>query len=633
MYTFSNINLHFGEHQLFDNVSFVVTPGDKVALVGKNGAGKTTLFKILTGEMSADSAEISIPKGTKIGYLTQHLDFEDDKTIQQACLECFKEYFSIEERIEEINKRIETDIPESEMNALLEELSDQHIKLSSLDVDNPHADSAKILKGFGFKEEQLNDKISTLSGGWKMRIQMSKLLLNKPDLLLLDEPDNHLDIEALIWFENYLKQYSGAILFISHDTDFMGNIATRILELSNRKVFDYKGTYKRYLVDKEVRLEKEEQAYVNQQKVIKEKERTITRFMAKATKTKMAQSMKKQLDKLERVELTQDDITNIKISFPVCGPTGKIVTTIKDAYKSYGEKKVLENVSMEIERGQKVAFVGQNGQGKSTLVKMIAGHTPYNSGTVNLGHNVIVSYFAQEQSESLDTKLSVLETLEDKADPELQTKCRNILGAFAFSGEEVDKKVSVLSGGEKSRLAMACLVSQKSNFLILDEPTNHLDIHAKAILKQAIIDYPGTLVIVSHDRDILRGTVDITYEFRDRQVIQHLGDLDYVLQKRKLEDVRDLSKTSKESKNTISKKEKKSELSYDERKKINRNISRLEKNIDKLEQEKKSINDKMMDPNFFSSQEATPAMKRIKEIESEIEKKSTEWEEWVVKLD
>ncbi len=633
MYSFQNINLHFGDFQLFDNVSFVISPGDKVALVGKNGAGKTTLFKILTGEIEADTSDITMPRDTSIGYLSQHLDFEEGKTIQEACLECFKKYFDAEARIEEINKLLQVDQTETHLTKLLDELDQLNITIASLNVSNPYADTAKILKGFGFKEEQLDDKISTLSGGWKMRVQMSKLLLTKPDLLLLDEPDNHLDIEALIWFEKYLKNYQGAILFISHDIDFMSNVASRILELSNRKLFDFKGSYKNYLDGKELRQEKEEQAFVNQQKVIKEKERTITRFMAKATKTKMAQSMKKQLDKMERIELTQEDVTQIKIQFPMVHAPGKIVTTIKNAYKSYGDKKVLEDVSLVLERGQKIGFVGQNGQGKSTLVKMIAKLTPYDKGTVELGHNVLLSYFAQDQAETLDTSKTVLETIKDKADAELQTKCRNILGAFAFSGEDAEKKVSVLSGGEKSRLSMACLVSQKSNFLILDEPTNHLDIHAKAILKKAIMEYPGTMIIVSHDREILRGTVDITYEFRDRKIIQYLGDLDYVLQKREVDDVREFALSDAPKKNDKQKAKAKNELSYEESKKINRNISRLEKRIDECEKEKKEIHEKLLDSSYYNSPEGTAALKKLSKIDTNLDKYTEEWDTWVSKLD
>ncbi len=633
MYGIQNISLLFGDRVLFDNISFVISPGDKVALVGKNGAGKTTLFKVITKELSPESGNISIPNETRIGYLSQHLDFEDNKTIREVCLECFDEYFKTKERLDQINTKLETETDAEKLTQLIEELDECQTYFNNQTIHNPLAETAKILKGFGFKEEQLDQPISTLSGGWKMRVQMSKLLLSRPDLLLLDEPDNHLDIEALIWFEKYLQQFTGAILFISHDVDFMSNVATRILELSNRKIGDYKVKYKKYLAESALRKEKEQQAYVNQQKVIKEKERTITRFMAKATKTKMAQSMKKQLDKMERIELTEEDLTKISIQFPVVGKPGKIVTTVKDAYKSYGDKKVLENISLTIERGQKVAFVGQNGQGKSTLVKMISGSLPYEKGTVDLGHNVMVSYFAQDQAEELNEKLTALETIEDKAEPELRTKGRSILGAFGFSGEEAEKKVSVLSGGEKSRLAMACLVSQKSNFLILDEPTNHLDIQAKQILKQAILDYPGTLIIVSHDREILRGTVEITYEFRDRKVIQHLGDLDYVLEKRKMDDVRDLSKTENNKTTSGDKKSQKSELSYDERKKINRNISRVEKRMAEAEEEIKSIQEKLMDASFYNSPEGTEAVKKLNPLEEKVEALSAEWDEWVSKLD
>ena len=634
MYGIQNITLRFGERLLFDNISFVISPGDKVALVGKNGAGKTTLFKVITQEMSAESGNINIPNETKIGYLSQHLDFEEDKSIREVCLECFDDYYKTKDKLDQINSKLETESDPDKLTMLLEELDECQTYFNNQTIHNPLAETAKILKGFGFKEEQLDQPISTLSGGWKMRVQMSKLLLSRPDLLLLDEPDNHLDIEALIWFEKYLQQFTGAIVFISHDVDFMSNVATRILELSNRKIGDYKVKYKKYLAESALRKEKEVQAYNNQQKVIKEKERTITRFMAKATKTKMAQSMKKQLEKMERLEITEEDLTRININFPVVGKPGKIVTIVKDAYKAYGEKRVLENISLTIERGQKVAFVGQNGQGKSTLVKMISGILSYEKGNVELGHNVEVSYFAQDQAEALEGKLTVLETIEEKAEPELRTKGRSILGAFGFSGEEAEKKVSVLSGGEKSRLAMACLVSQKSNFLILDEPTNHLDIQAKQVLKQAILDYPGTLIIVSHDRDILRGTVEMTYEFRDRKVIQHLGDLDYVLEKRKLDDVRDLSKTeSPKTSKTAGHNQKISELSYEERKKINRNISRIEKRMAEAEAETKAIQDKLMDVNFYNSAEGTEAVKKLKPLEEKIKTLNEEWDEWVNKLD
>lgn len=632
MYSFQNINLHFGDLHLLDKISFVISKGDKAALVGKNGAGKSTLFKILTGELSADSGDLSIPNNTKIGYLSQHFDLDESKSIQQTCLDCFKDYFDNKAESEKLHTQLESLTDEKEIGKVLDRIAELELIISSLAQTNPLAETSRILKGFGFKEEQFNHAVSTLSGGWKMRVQMSKLLLQKPDLLLLDEPDNHLDIEALIWFEKYLQNYSGAIIFITHDVEFLSNVANKVLELANRSIFEFKGSYKKYIASKALRREKEEQAYVNQQKVIKEKERTITRFMAKATKTKMAQSMKKQLDKLERVELSADDITQIKIDFPVTGKPGKTVLKLKGICKSYGDKEVLDSVDLQIDRGDKVAFVGQNGQGKSTLVKIIADKIKANSGDTELGANVIINYFAQDQSDTLNTKNTILEELEDACDPDYRTKCRSILGAFAFSGEEVDKKISVLSGGEKSRLSMACLVSQKSNFLILDEPTNHLDIHAKDILKQAILNYPGTLIIVSHDREILRGSIDITYEFRDKNIIKHLGDLDYVLSKRKTDDVRNFTLANEAPKASKAEK-KKSILSYEERKKINRNISKAERKISSLEDEIKAIHAQLVDPQFYNSPEAQSSIKKLKELEEELETQNNEWDKWVSQLD
>ncbi len=631
MYSVQKINLYFGSLHLLDDVGFTISPGEKVALLGRNGAGKTTLFKILNGELSPDGGEIVIPKNSRIGYLSQHFDLDESKGILESCMECFGDYLAIEHQIQERNILLTTVTDEDKVNKILNEIAELEIQKSTSEVSNPEAEASKILKGFGFRTEQLSEPINTLSGGWKMRVQMSKLLLSKPDLLLLDEPDNHLDIEALIWFEKYLKAYTGALLFITHDEQFMSNVADRVIELSNRRVHVYNMNYRRYLGEKDLRKEKELQAYKNQQKVIKDKERTITRFMAKESKTKMAQSMKKQLDKMQRIEIETEDQTHLNIQFKTVGAPGKVVVTTKELYKSYGDLSVLEKIDLEILRGQKVAFVGQNGQGKSTLVKIIAGVTPSSKGSAELGYNVDLKYFAQNQSDVLDVKKTVLETIEDEADPEYKTACRKTLGAFAFSGDDVYKKVSVLSGGERSRLAMACLVSQKSNFLILDEPTNHLDLASKRMLKQAIIDYPGTLIIVSHDREILKGSVDITYEFRDRKVIQHLGDLEYVLEKRKSDDLRSFELSNKSQKSD--KKKTKPKLSYEENKKINRRISKLEKEITKLESEISGINEKLIDPAFYNSPDAAPALKDLKAKETRMEEATEEWEEWVSKLE
>lgn len=466
-----------------------------------------------------------------------------------------------------------------------------------------------------------------------MRVQIARLLLQSPDLLLLDEPDNHLDIEALIWFEKYIKAYPGSVLLISHDVEFMSNTAQRIFELANRSLSDYKMGYRRYLEEKAVRLEKEAQAFANQQKLIKDKERTINRFMAKATKTKMAQSMKKQLDKIERIELESQDITSINIQFPQTKASGKEVIKINKLSKSFGDNHVINNLDMLVERGQKIAFIGQNGQGKSTLIKMIAGTLKPDSGSIEQGYNLELSYFAQNQSERFDNKLNVLETLEMEADPQFHASARKILGAFAFSGEDVYKKVSVLSGGEKARLALACLVSRKSNLLLLDEPTNHLDIHSKSLLKDAIKNYPGTLIIVSHDREILRGIIDISYEFRDGLIHQHLGDLDYVLSKRAAEDMREFELKTGDKNVKNAEQTKKQNLDYNQLKQINRNISRVEKKIEQTEKDLALIQEKLIDLEFYKSEEGQKAIKNLQRLEESLEELNVEWDEWVSKLD
>lgn len=620
---------------MLEDINLTVSTGEKIALIGRNGAGKTTLFKLICSELSPDSGHVQKPSNFKIGYLSQHFDFDESRSIKDVCMDVFKEYFETENRINNLNEELTQLTDEARITALLEELESLNMKQQASVESHPLSDMARILKGLGFKETQFDDEISKLSGGWKMRVQIAKLLLMKPDLLLLDEPDNHLDIEALIWFEKYVLSYPGAVLFISHDVEFMSNTANRILELSNRRIADYKCNYKRYLEERSLRREKDEQAFVNQQKQIKQKERTINRFMAKATKTKMAQSMQKQLDKIERIEIESDDFTNINISFPHTSQSGKKVLELKGISKSFGDNKVIDNLNMVVERGKKIAFVGQNGQGKSTLVKIIAGAIKPDEGEVELGHNVMSSYFAQNQSEVLDEQLDLLETLESRADSEFVPSARKTLGAFAFSGDEIYKKVSVLSGGEKSRLAMACLVSCKSNFLLLDEPTNHLDIHSKAILKSAIENYPGTLIIVSHDREILRGVIDETFEFRDGKIKQHLGDLDYVMSKREAESVRELESTHKDVKHEKSNKtvEKPPVLSYEEQKKFNRKISKVEKDIDKIEQKIEELQTKLIDVNFYNSAEGTETVKKLHSLESQLAAKNLEWDALVSQLD
>ena len=631
MISLQNINLYFGSNHLLEDISFVISKGEKIALIGKNGAGKTTLFKIIMKDLSPESGDISISGDFTIAYLSQHFDFDDSRTIREICLDVFKDYYDLENKIISLSDALTNCVDESKMHSILEEMDVCQSRMNAMSDVNPLSEISRILKGLGFREDQFDEAVDILSGGWKMRVQIAKLLLQKPDLLLLDEPDNHLDLEALIWFEKYIRNYPGAVLYISHDVDFMTNTAERVMELSNRKLSDYKLNYKKYLAEKELRKEKEEQAFANQQKMIKSKERTITRFMAKASKTKMAQSMQKQLDKIDKIELENDDLTQINIEFPTTQASGKRVLSIEGLNKSFGDNHVINDLDMEIDRGQKIAFVGQNGQGKSTLIKLIAGKLKADSGTLDLGHNVLVNYFAQNQSEVFDNKLDALQTLEYEADTEFSVKARQTLGAFAFSGDDVYKKVSVLSGGEKSRLAMACMVSRKSNFLMLDEPTNHLDIQSKAILKNAIENYPGTLIIVSHDREILRGIIDITYEFREGKIYQHLGDLDYVLSKRDAKDIREFETSSNNASNQDQKKS--SSLSYNEQKQLNRRISKIEKSIEKTEKEIKELQEKLIDIEFYNSESGAKAVKRLNELESELELKNEEWDELVSSMD
>ena len=632
MLSLQNIHLYFGDLHLLDDINFTISNNEKIALIGKNGAGKTTLFKIITSELSPDQGQVQMPGDYRIAYLSQHLDFDNSKTIEESCREVFSEYFSTKARIAELNQELAAG-DESKLSKILEELDLLELKLSSWADNNPLSEISRILKGLGFREEQFSQVVSNLSGGWQMRVQIARLLLQSPDLLLLDEPDNHLDIEALIWFEKYIKAYPGSVLLISHDVEFMSNTAQRIFELANRSLSDYKMGYRRYLEEKAVRLEKEAQAFANQQKLIKDKERTINRFMAKATKTKMAQSMKKQLDKIERIELESQDITSINIQFPQTKASGKEVIKINKLSKSFGDNHVINNLDMLVERGQKIAFIGQNGQGKSTLIKMIAGTLKPDSGSIEQGYNLELSYFAQNQSERFDNKLNVLETLEMEADPQFHASARKILGAFAFSGEDVYKKVSVLSGGEKARLALACLVSRKSNLLLLDEPTNHLDIHSKSLLKDAIKNYPGTLIIVSHDREILRGIIDISYEFRDGLIHQHLGDLDYVLSKRAAEDMREFELKTGDKNVKNAEQTKKQNLDYNQLKQINRNISRVEKKIEQTEKDLALIQEKLIDLEFYKSEEGQKAIKNLQRLEESLEELNVEWDEWVSKLD
>ncbi len=626
MYAFKNISFSFGDRCLFEDVSFVLDQNDKIALIGKNGAGKTTLFNVIHGELMPDTGKIDLPKSVTIGFLSQHLPGMTGATVLQEVLKAFEDYYTIVTRIEEKNSRLTDQMESDELKVLLEEINTLELRLSSYRLSNPEAEARKVLKGLGFEDNEMDQPLSTLSGGWEMRVQIAKLLLRQHPILLLDEPDNHLDIESLMWFEDYVKSYPGAIIFISHDVQFITNVANRIMEFNHRKLIDFKGTYPAYIKSKEIQREQELAAYTNQQKVIKAKERTITRFMAKASKTRMAQSMQKQLDKMERIEISSDDIHNINFSFKVNNRPGRVITRVVDIQKSFGYKLVLNNVNLTIERGEKVAFIGQNGQGKTTLVKIIAGIIHPSGGKIEPGHNVLMAYYAQDQSERLEPGITVLECLEKNCPADMVPRARSILGTYLFSGDDVDKKVSVLSGGEKARLSLAIMSVKPSNFLIFDEPTNHLDIQSKEILKNALEQYEGTVLLVSHDREIMKGWITKTFEFRNGDVHEHLGDIDYVLEKRALTSMRSYVLDDGGNDMSLPGSQKITEKGYEQRKAMKRRLKAVEKKIQETEKYIDLLHLKMSDPEYYTKGEVKKDAEQLKKLEKDLDDFMVEWD-------
>jgi ATP-binding cassette subfamily F protein 3 len=509
---------------------------------------------------------------------------------------------------------------------LLEEFATLNDRFQLMDGARMEAEAEKVLKGLGFEGKDFGRQTTEFSGGWQMRVELAKMLLQRPDFLFLDEPTNHLDIESILWLESFLKDYPGAIVVISHDRQFLDNITNRTVEVELGKLYDYKAAYSDYLGMRADRKEKQRAAFENQQRVIAEKEKTINRFMAKATKTKMAQSMKKQLDKMERIELEEADISVMNLRFPPAPRSGDVALEAQEITKKYGDLLVLQGVDFKADRGDRVAFVGQNGQGKTTLAKILINEIPASGGDHKLGHNVSVGYYAQNQSEALHSKKTVLETMEDASPPERRTQLRNILGAFMFSGEDVDKKVSVLSGGERARLALAVMLLRPFNLLVLDEPTNHLDIPSKEILKNALLQYDGTLLVVSHDREFLRGLTNRTIEFRDHRLHEYLGDVDFFLEKRKLQNMREVEKATENATKTTPATSK-TEVSYEERKKRMRDLRNAEKKIEKIESQLEKFEAKMADPAFYEDPNAEKTMKEHGRLKKDLEAAMEAWEE------
>ena len=608
MFNAHNISVSFGGEVLFDSISFRLGKGVRVEIIGKNGAGKSTLLKLMARENDPTTGTFALEKNCEIGYLPQDLDFENGRSVLEEAYLAFDEIISVETRQEEIHKIMEETIDFETKSYLdiLDELNELNTRYEMIGGYLYQAQTEKILLGLGFSMSELNNPTDTFSGGWRMRIELAKLLLKDNDILLLDEPTNHLDIESIIWLEQFLKKYKGALVMVSHDRMFLDQVTNRTLEIVQQRIFDFKKSYSQYMVLRQELREQQQAAQKNQEKQIQQTEKLIERFRAKASKASMAQSLIKKLDKIDRIEIDPEENRKIKFEFGISHQPGKIILETQNVSKSYEDKQVLNNVSLDVVRGEKIAFVGQNGQGKSTLAKILVDEIDY-QGSVKLGHNVQLAYFAQNQSTYLDGTKTVLESAEDSATAENRTKVRDLLGSFLFQGETVDKKVHVLSGGERNRLALCKLLLQPFNVLIMDEPTNHLDIASKNVLKEALRKFKGTLILVSHDRDFVQGLCEKVISFKEREVKPFLGDINAYLEFQKLSSLKELEK--KKPKVSIEKKSTETE-SYEKQKKsraVQQKIEKTEKRIAYLEKEIKEIDfeleinyDKTIsDKNFF----------------------------------
>jgi ATP-binding cassette subfamily F protein 3 len=631
MLTASNIYIKYGDRILLDRISFVVGDRERIGLVGRNGAGKSTLLKVIAGHQLPDEGNIVRPTASTLGFLHQEMNLPKGKTVIDETLTAFDTAKQVEKRLAEVHEEVasRTDYESASYMDLLNEMSDLEHRYHLIGGGNMQADAEKVLKGLGFRNSDFNRLTDEFSGGWQMRIELAKMLLQHPDYLLLDEPTNHLDIESILWLEEFLQTYEGSIIVISHDKMFLDNITRRTVEIELGKLYDYKANYSKYVEMRQERREKMMAAMTNQQKVIDQMERTINRFMAKATKTTLAQSMQKKLDKIERIEIEDTDTAVMNIRFPEPPRSGLVVVEVKNLSKSYGHLDVLNQVDLQIERGDRVAFVGQNGQGKTTLARMIVNHLQPTGGEVKIGHNVHIGYYAQNQAEALNPRMTLLETMEQHSPPEMRTRLRAILGAFLFSGEDQDKKVSVLSGGERARLAMACLLLRPINLLVLDEPTNHLDMLSKEVLKASLMDYSGTLIVVSHDRDFLADLADKTIEFRDKKLHTYLGDVNYFLEKRKLEDMRQVEMSSCSGSSSSGENGGKAvrELNFEERKQVQRAVSNAEKKVEQLEAKISDLEARMALPDFYQRPDYQKVMLEYETAKVQLENAMTEWME------
>ncbi len=541
MISVDNLGVDFSGSTLFNDVSFVINPTDKIALMGKNGAGKSTMMKIIAGEQKANRGNVRAPKDAVIAYLPQHLLTEDDCTVFEEAAKAFKQVFEMRDEMEKLNHALETrtDYESDEYMSIIERVTDLGEKYYALEEVNYDAEVEKALKGLGFRSEDFHRQTKEFSGGWRMRIELAKILLQKPDLILLDEPTNHIDIESVIWLEDFLVNKANAVMVISHDRAFIDNITNRTIEVTMGRIYDYKANYSHYLQLREDRRSHQVKAYQEQQKFIADNMQFIERFRGTFSKTNQVSSRERMLEKLEIIEIDEIDTSALKLRFPPAPRAGDYPVTVKDVSKSYGEQVVFKEANMSISRGEKVCFVGRNGEGKSTMIKAILNEIDVN-GTCQLGHNVKVGYFAQNQASLLDPNLTIFQTVDEVAEGEIRTQIKSILGGFMFHGDDIDKKVSVLSGGEKTRLAMVKLLLEPVNLLILDEPTNHLDLKSKDVLKEALKNFGGTLILVSHDRDFLQGLSEKVFEFKDKRVIEHFETIDAFLERNRIKSVAEL---------------------------------------------------------------------------------------------
>jgi len=635
MIVLADISVKYGERVLLDSVNLVIGIRDKVGLVGRNGAGKSTTMKIIAGDVRPDEGKVSRPSSSTLGFLHQEMNIPKGKTVLDEALTAFAETKALEQRIEEMHHEMETrtDYESEDYERLLEEYSLASDRFTILGGTAMEAEAERVLKGLGFKSSDLQRLTDEFSGGWQMRVELAKMLLQRPDYLLLDEPTNHLDIESIIWLEGFLKTYTGAVIIISHDKQFLDNTTERTIEIELGKAFDYKAPYSKYVAMRAERLEKQLSAYENQQRNIAQKERTIARFMAKASKTSMAQSMQKQLNKIDRIEIDDSDTAVMNLRFPPAPRSGQVVVETLDLEKRYGNLTVLDKVYFKLDRGDRVAFVGQNGQGKTTLAKIIVNEIAASGGQVILGHNSQIGYYAQNQSETLQSNLTLLETMENFSPPEMRTKLRSILGAFLFSGDDVDKKVSVLSGGERARLALACMLLRPFNLLVLDEPTNHLDMLSKDVLKQALADYDGSLIVVSHDREFLSGLTNRTLEFRDRHLYDHIGDVNAFLEKRALNDMRQVELSTVNGSSNGNGGAPKRELDREERKRLMRAVQNAERRVETLEKEISEMEEKMAEPAVYNAPDYPSFMTRYEQKKKELATAVATWEEAMIAVE